>query len=77
MSVYLTGSQSFELDIWEGGDSNGGLFPSFHTKLNGPKIPQKTLQDTAQKMHALAIERETSPVNVQQAICLFQTFREK
>lgn len=58
MSAYVTGGQSSELDIREGGDSNGGLFPSFHPELNGPKIPQKTLQDTAQKIHALAIERE-------------------
>lgn len=57
MSAYVTGGQSSELDIREGGDSNGGLFPSFHPELNGPKIPQKTLQDTAQKIHALAIER--------------------
>lgn len=57
MSAYVTGGQSSELDIREGGDSNGGLLPSFHPKLNGPEIPQKTLQDTAQKIHALAIER--------------------
>lgn len=58
MSVYVTGSQSFELDIREGGDSNGGLFSSLHLKLDGPKIPQKTLQDTAQKKYALERPRQ-------------------
>lgn len=45
--IFFTGIQSFELDIWEGGHSNGGIFPSVYPELNGPKIPQKTLQEPA------------------------------